>query len=57
MMLAGLPVAIDAVDELAKTVRSVGADVLADRLERALDNEVKRRIFGWATEPETSGDG
>ena len=41
MMLAGLPVPDDAVDELAALVRSAGADDLADRLARALDNDVK----------------
>lgn len=33
MMLAGLPVRADAVDELAVLVRGAGADVLADRTE------------------------
>ena len=41
MMLAGVPVLADAVSELAKTVRASGADELADRLERALDEDVK----------------
>jgi hypothetical protein len=41
MMLAGLPVAADAVAELATLVRDVGADELADRLDRALSDEVK----------------
>ena len=41
MMLAGLPVPPDAVQELADLVRVVGADELADRLERALGDEVK----------------
>ena len=36
-MLAGLPVADHAVDDLAAIVPSTGADDLADRLERALD--------------------
>lgn len=40
-MLAGLPVSADAVDELAGLVREVGADDLADRLERALADDVK----------------
>ena len=31
----------DAVAELADTVRATGADELADRLERALDDDVK----------------
>ena len=33
MMLAGLPVAADAIDALAALVRATGADDLADRLE------------------------
>ena len=41
MMLAGLPVHVDAVEELAALVRVAGAVDLADRLERALDDEVK----------------
>ena len=41
MMLAGIPVPAAVVDELADLVRAAGADVLADRLERALDDEVK----------------
>ena len=41
MMLAGLPVPAEAVEELAALVRLAGAVELADRLERALDNEVK----------------
>jgi hypothetical protein len=41
MMLAGLPVPNDAVAELATIVRGAGADELADRLERALTDEVK----------------
>ena len=36
MMLAGLPVADDAVDGLAELVRATGAADLADRLERAV---------------------
>jgi hypothetical protein len=40
-MLASLPVPADAVDELADLVRDAGADDLADRLERALADEVK----------------
>ena len=40
-MLAGLPVLADAVDELAALVRDAGADDLADRLERAVDDNVK----------------
>ena len=41
MMLAGLPVPADAIDELAALVRNTGADELADRLEQALVDEVK----------------
>lgn len=40
-MLAGVPVAADSVAELARIVRANGGDQLADRLERALRNEVK----------------
>ena len=40
MMLAGVPVQADAVAELADIVRTTGADDLADRLERALDDDV-----------------
>ena len=35
MMLAGVPVQPDAVAELATTVRAIGGDELADRLDRA----------------------
>ena len=41
VMLAGVPVADDSVAELAGIVRTAGADELAGRLERALDDEVK----------------
>jgi hypothetical protein len=41
MMLAGLPVPPDAVDELAALVRAASADDLAARLERALADDVK----------------
>ena len=41
MMLAGVPALVDAVAELADTVRTAGADELADRLEQALDDDVK----------------
>lgn len=41
MMLAGLPVPAEAVDDLAILVRSIGGDDMADRLERAIDDEVK----------------
>jgi hypothetical protein len=40
-MLAGLPVPVDAVEELAGLVRAAGADDLADRLDRAVADEVK----------------
>ena len=40
-MLAGLPVPADAVDELAGLVRDAGAHDLADRLERAVADELK----------------
>ena len=40
-MLAGVPVNPEAVDELAGLVRAAGDDDLADRLERALDQNVK----------------
>jgi len=40
-MLAGVPVLSEAVSELAGTVRTIGADELADRLEVALSDEVK----------------
>ena len=41
MMLAGVPVLAYAVAELANAVRETGADDLADRLEQALDDDVK----------------
>ena len=41
MMLAGVAVPEDAVAELGNTVRAIGADDLADRLDRALDDGVK----------------
>ena len=41
MMLAGLPVPEDGVDGLAEFVRAVGADDLAERLERAVADQVK----------------
>ena len=41
MMLAEVPVAADSTAELATMVRAPGADELADRLERALDDDVK----------------
>jgi 23S rRNA A2030 N6-methylase RlmJ len=40
-MLAGLPVTAEAVEELDALVRVAGAVELADRLELALDNQVK----------------
>jgi hypothetical protein len=41
MMLAGLPVPPEALDELAGLVRASGGDDLADRLERAVADQVK----------------
>jgi hypothetical protein len=41
MMLAGVPVTADSVTELARIVRATGGRKLADRLERALRDEVK----------------
>jgi hypothetical protein len=41
MMLAGLAVPADGVEQLAALVRIGGAAELADRLERTLDNQVK----------------
>ena len=41
MMLAGLPVPTEAVQELAYLVRVAGADELADRLKVALEGNVK----------------
>ena len=41
MMLAGLPVPEDTIEELAAVVRLAGAVELANRLEQALDHEVK----------------
>jgi hypothetical protein len=40
MMLAGVPVPVEAVAELASTVRATGADQLADRLDQALGDGV-----------------
>jgi hypothetical protein len=40
-MLAGLPVPDDAVEGLAEMVRAAGADDLAERLERAVADNVK----------------
>ena len=40
-MLAGVPVSAESVAELAGIVRAHGGDELADRLERALRDEVK----------------
>jgi hypothetical protein len=40
-MLAGLPVPDDAVADLARLVRGARADDLADRLDRAVADEVK----------------
>ena len=41
VMLAGIPVPTTATAELAGIVRMAGADELADRLERAISDEVK----------------
>jgi len=41
MMLAGLPVSDNAVDGFAELVRAAGAADLADRLERAVADQVK----------------
>ena len=41
MMLAGLPVSDHAVADLAELVRGAGAEDLADRLDRALSDDVK----------------
>jgi hypothetical protein len=40
-MLAGVPVSAESVAELADIVPATGGDKLADRLERALRDEVK----------------
>jgi hypothetical protein len=40
-MLAGIPVSPAAVTELASTVRTADADDLADRLEQAVNVDVK----------------
>jgi hypothetical protein len=41
MMLAGLPIPADAIDELAGLLREAGADDLAERLDQALADELK----------------
>jgi hypothetical protein len=41
MMLAGIPVPPDATAALAALVRAAGAEDLADRLDRALADDVK----------------
>ena len=41
MMLAGVSASFDSVAELARIVRATGRDKLADRLERAVRDEVK----------------
>ena len=41
MQLAGVPVPNEAVEELAVLLRDAGADELADRLDRALSDEVR----------------
>lgn len=40
-MLAGLPVVAEAVEDLAGLVRAYGDEVLANRLERAVADDVK----------------
>ena len=40
-MLAGVPVSADSVAELASIVRASGADELADRVDQALDDQVR----------------
>ena len=47
MMLTGLPVSADAVDDLARFIRATGADDLADRLDRAFDDQVKLLARRW----------
>lgn len=42
MMLLGLPVPDNAVDDLAEIVRAAGSDDLADRLERPRTDGVKQ---------------
>jgi hypothetical protein len=51
MMLAGLPT--DAVHELAGLVRYVGADDLADRLDRAVADDVKLLALTLALRAQT----
>ncbi len=46
MMLAGIPVPADATAELAGMVRAAGADDLADRLERLLEERGAKLTFG-----------
>lgn len=41
VMLAGVPVSAAATAELASIVRTAGADEIADRLERGLDDDTK----------------
>src|ERR687897_2769261 len=45
MVLAGLPVPDNAIGGLAELVRAADADDLADRLERALHDDVKLRAL------------
>jgi hypothetical protein len=40
-MLAGIPVPVDSVADLATIVRTAGADEVADRLEHALTDNVR----------------
>jgi hypothetical protein len=63
MMLAGLPVPPDAVEELAQLVRAIGAADLADRLEVALGDGVallaltldERAIILWSLQDAPDG--
>ena len=41
VMPAGVPIPAESTAELTRIVRATGGDVLADRLERALGDEVK----------------
>ena len=50
-MLAGVPVRADMVAEFADGVRVAGADDLADRLERAVSDEVE--LLGLTIEERT----
>lgn len=56
MMLAGIPVPADATAELAGMVRAAGADDLADRLERLLEERGAKLTFGWSASPQEGGN-